>query len=318
MNEKPVITVVTPYYNNAETIFGSLSSVLFQTYKNVQYVLIDDGSSDFDEEKIRAFLDTHQNEGIREYTVLRNEKNLGTVKSLNRAIREAKGTLIFTLAADDCFSDENVLTDWANEFFLTNAEIITAKRAVYDNEMKNFVYFAPNAEEIDLIQGDPQKLFDRIAVQNFVFGCCTAYTKAFYDRLGGFDERYRLVEDQPALLKAIRMGVRINFFDRVVVHYRLGGVSNTGNINRSYLHQSDKIFFRDAFPYVSKKGATLRAYLVWRNKRLIPYDKKRLSRRHNRQKPLGRFLYLTAMTFLHPVHMIKRKKNSSKEKRSAK
>ena len=308
MNDTPLVTIITPYYNNSETIFDSMSSVLNQSYKNIQYIIIDDGSKSFDYESINNYLDNYaNNSSCFSYMILQNSCNLGTTKSLNRALKETTGKFIFLLAADDCFCDSKVIEDWTNEFVQTKANVITAKRNVYDNTMTSLKYITPNKKEEHYLSTLSNKdLFETICITNYIFGCCTAFNTEFLIKLGGFDEKYRLIEDHPLFLKLLRNNMRINFYDRSVINYRQGGISNAGNINRKYLKEADKIFFHEALPYVINKNKRFRQYYKRRQYLILRYDQKHYSSKFNKNTITGKLLYAMVICLLHPIYILKK------------
>ena len=53
---EPLITVVTPSYHNASTIYDTIDSVLNQSYKKIQYIVTDDCTPDFDKEEIKNYI----------------------------------------------------------------------------------------------------------------------------------------------------------------------------------------------------------------------------------------------------------------------
>ena len=151
MSSKPLITVVTPYYNNADTLHEALDSVFTQTYENIQHILVDDGSADFHLSDVREYIEKNKRDHVVDSVILQTQDNSGTVRAWNLALPYIKGEYVFSLAADDCFYDENVLTDWVNAFLSSGAKILAAKRAVYDVSLRELRYFAPTNAEIDAI-----------------------------------------------------------------------------------------------------------------------------------------------------------------------
>ena len=83
-------------------------------------------------------------------------------------------------------------------------------------------------------ESEPEGLFRQMYGSNMIVGCCTAQSRELIDKYGMFDERYRIIEDYPRYLRLSREGVRIHFFDRVVVKYRMGGVSSQARFNEVY------------------------------------------------------------------------------------
>jgi len=90
----PIISVLMPVYNGEKYLKDSIDSILNQTYKNFEFIIIDDGSTDKTEEIIKSYSD-------KRIRFIKNEKNLGIVKSLNLGIDLARGKYIARMDADD-------------------------------------------------------------------------------------------------------------------------------------------------------------------------------------------------------------------------
>lgn len=87
-------TVLMPVYNSEEHLAGSIQSILNQTYKDFKFVIIDDGSTDNSAEIILRFDDSR-------IIYLKNEINLGIVKTLNKGIDYINSEYIIRMDADD-------------------------------------------------------------------------------------------------------------------------------------------------------------------------------------------------------------------------
>jgi alpha-1,3-rhamnosyltransferase len=96
MIKTPLITVVIPSFNHQAYVAQSIQSVLDQTYKKIELIVIDDGSSDSSAKVIQKLL--HHNE-FKFIT----RKNRGLAATLNEGIKLAKGKYICFLASDDYF-----------------------------------------------------------------------------------------------------------------------------------------------------------------------------------------------------------------------
>ena len=83
-----------PVFNAEQFVEQAIASILAQSYKKLEFLIIDDGSKDSTVEKIIQFKDSR----IR---LLKNEKNLGIAASLNKGIIESKGKYIARMDADD-------------------------------------------------------------------------------------------------------------------------------------------------------------------------------------------------------------------------
>lgn len=262
--ESPLITVITPAYNS-EFIFESISSVLNQTYERIQYIIIDDGSRQFDESMVRTFIEKNKKSNLVDYIVIQNQNNIGTVKTLNIGLKLAIGKYIFNLAADDIFYDKEVLREWVVEFRTRNSHILTGIRAVYDSTLTCLEGMLPTADEIKLLESEnPKKIFEKLLKANFIFGCCTARSKQLVDEFGFYDEDYFLLEDYPSMLMLSRNGVKIGFWNRPVVKYRLGGVSAPEKFNSTYEYDSDLVLEKEILPYIKHPFYAKILYTKWK------------------------------------------------------
>lgn len=94
MLDNPRISVIMSVYNGEKYLREAIESILSQTFTNFEFIIVNDASVDSSLEIIRSY----QDERIR---TINNEKNIGLTKSLNKAIREARGEYIARQDADD-------------------------------------------------------------------------------------------------------------------------------------------------------------------------------------------------------------------------
>jgi glycosyltransferase involved in cell wall biosynthesis len=99
----PLVTICIPVYNGIKYIDNCLTSVINQTYNNIEILIIDDGSTDGSVEYVKELQKTEQR--IR---LIINEKNLGLVGNWNKCISEAKGEWIKFLFQDDLMQGDCV------------------------------------------------------------------------------------------------------------------------------------------------------------------------------------------------------------------
>lgn len=90
----PLVSVILPVYNSSDFIFDSLSSILNQSLKDFELIIINDGSTDNSENIILNFNDYR-------IKYLKNEKNIGLVNTLNIGIEFASGKYIARMDSDD-------------------------------------------------------------------------------------------------------------------------------------------------------------------------------------------------------------------------
>lgn len=128
INRLPRVTVYTCAYNSEEFIEKCINSVLSQKYVNLEYILIDDFSSDKTVEIISKHLHDPR---VKFY---RNEKNLGLSSSCNMALNKAKGEYIIRLDSDDWFKDNESLYKMLTFIRYNNHEIVYPDYEKHDEE----------------------------------------------------------------------------------------------------------------------------------------------------------------------------------------
>ncbi|WP_282122590.1 glycosyltransferase family 2 protein [Algibacter mikhailovii] len=114
---KDLVSIVTPMYNSENYISETIKSVLNQTYKNWELLLIDDKSQDNTLSIIKPFLETNTN-----IKLFKNNVNSGAAISRNKGITEAIGDYIAFLDADDLWKP-NKLETQLNFMSLNNCDV---------------------------------------------------------------------------------------------------------------------------------------------------------------------------------------------------
>ncbi len=90
----PAVSIVIPIYNAAPFLADAIQSILNQTFKDFECIIINDGSTDDSDRILRGFMD-------KRIRYLQNDGNRGIVYTLNRGIDEAVGTYIARMDGDD-------------------------------------------------------------------------------------------------------------------------------------------------------------------------------------------------------------------------
>ena len=99
-NKNPAISVVMSVYNGEKYLRDSIDSILGQTFKDFEFIIIDDGSTDSTLKIIKDYRDPR--------IVLISRKNKGLAESLNEGIKKAKGTYIVRQDADDISNEDRI------------------------------------------------------------------------------------------------------------------------------------------------------------------------------------------------------------------
>ena len=110
------LTLITATYNRANEIKKQIKRKLNQSFKDFEYIIVDDNSNDKTKDVILSFND-------KRIIYLKNQANLGTNKSVLKALDIAKGKFIALIADDDEFIDN----DFFKKAMQYNEDIISAK-----------------------------------------------------------------------------------------------------------------------------------------------------------------------------------------------
>ena len=97
MNQ-PLVTTIIPSFNHAQYIGEAIESVLAQDYPNIEFIVVDDGSSDASHDVIRRHVEKHPH-----IKAMLFEENHGQSWVLNRAIENSSGEFIQVLPSDDWY-----------------------------------------------------------------------------------------------------------------------------------------------------------------------------------------------------------------------
>lgn len=232
MNKNPLISIIIVSYNNYKYIYNAIDSVLSQDYPNIELIISNDASPDFDKIAIEKYLKKNSKKNIKNIIINNNKKNLGTVKNVNIALKLSKGDYILLFAADDVIYSKDVVSKFIKSFkSLPEKElIVTSQVGMYDQNLKKLIQPFISKQHQKIIQKlKPQKLFAEMATKCMCPGCGTCYKKEIFKKYGYFDEKYVLVEDYSSALKFSRLGIKYNYFDFISFKHRDGGISH-GNI----------------------------------------------------------------------------------------
>ncbi|MBX2865984.1 MAG: glycosyltransferase family 2 protein [Leptolyngbyaceae cyanobacterium MAG.088] len=217
MNSNLLVSIVIPAYNAATYLPEVIQSVIDQSYKNWELLVINDGSKDNTAEVTNHYC--QKDSRIR----LISKENGGVSVARNLGAKLAKGELIAFLDSDDLWSKDKLLTH--TEYMEANPQVgVSFSRVeLIESDGKSTDKLTDNI--VETVQ--PHELFytnPTVTTSNLVI------RKSVFEELNGFDESMQYNEDIDLLFRlAIQNVWRIEGIDKVLVQYRLhsSGLSST-------------------------------------------------------------------------------------------
>lgn len=237
---KPLVTVAILCYNNCHFLKECLDSVLEQDYPNIQLIVSDDGSENFNKETFEKYIEEHKRKNIKDSFVHTMEKNGGTPKNFNFCYKKSKGDYIKFIAADDLFYETTSLSHLVTTIIQDNGQALISRVQNFDMYLENYIQDYPCDSHWNLMRSaaSDKKTFFTINSQYCLISAPSSlFSKELLDHYNGVDESYRFIEDWPLWLKMIRDGKKFTFLNRVTSIYRSGGVSTSKTNTFYYSHQ---------------------------------------------------------------------------------
>ncbi len=254
---KKLVSVIILTYKNFSGIEKNLNSIFEQNYPNIEIIISDDCSENFDSNYINKLIENKSN-NIKKIEILKNTKNLGTVKNFNGAIKKSTGDYIFPLSQDDFFYSKDTITKIVDSFgeslVISGIRKVVSKDGVEKGEL-------PSIEERKILKY--KKLYNYLILNgNLISGASTYYKREVFDKYDFFDENLFLLEDMPYYLKLIRNNENIKILDFSTIKYGDNGVSSFKNplLRKDYMN----LYFRES----NEVKGYLKRYLKYRYKKL--------------------------------------------------
>ncbi|ACI20752.1 glycosyltransferase family 2 protein [Thermodesulfovibrio yellowstonii] len=184
-SDKPLVSIITPTYNQAKFLAETIESVLKQDYKNIEYIIIDGGSTDGTLDILKKYSD-------KVFWI--SEKDKGQVDAINKGLKIAKGSILAYLNSDDTYYTENAVS-LAVEYLINNSHIgIVYGKSVYVDEKGQIIGYY-NSYEFDY-----EKIFSECL--NPVPQPSTFIKREVFEKIGFFDDKLCYAMDLDFWLRA--------------------------------------------------------------------------------------------------------------------
>lgn len=197
------LSVITVNYNDREGLLKTVQSVIGQSFRDYEYIIIDGGSSDGSVGTIKHYED--------KITYWVSEPDKGIYNAMNKAIDVAKGEYcIFMNSGDSFYSDETLMK-------------------VFEQDPKEDIVCG-NTKTIEMIKEAPEEItFD------YLFSYCICHQSAFIRtallKKYKYDEKYKIVSDRKFFLQALILdNCTYKRTDVIIVNYDINGFSSKNPI----------------------------------------------------------------------------------------
>ena len=219
MSDKELVSVIISAYNSQNTIEKSINSLLVQTYKNIEILIIDDGSNDKTLKSIMKF----QNEP--NIKIFENKKNIGLTKSLNKLIKISNGKYIARQDSDD-ISSPNRLMKQVEDIKKYDLDFSSSRGYIENTKRKipGLSYYLPYSYLINY-------------KNPFIHGTLLI-KKAVIEEVGLYDERFYYAQDYKLMKELIDKGYKYR-----VIGNPLYELNMTNNISTN--KKSEQKYYAD-------------------------------------------------------------------------
>lgn len=204
------VSIITISFNSAETLQDTIHSVAMQSYSDIEYIIIDGGSTDETLDII--------NKNYRTISYWVSEPDKGIYDAMNKGIRMATGDIIAILNSDDFYVHTDVISQVVEHFQRSGADSVYGDIQYIDR-------YEPNRVVRNWVSGYYQR-------HKFLLGWMPPHPAFFvkrtiYETCGNFDTRLKTSADYELMLRFLfKHKISTQYLPELIVHMRAGGVSN--------------------------------------------------------------------------------------------
>lgn len=223
------ISIITVIWNNKKTIKDAIDSVLGQTYKDIEYIIVDGASTDGTVEVVQSYGD--------KITKFISEPDKGLYDAMSKGLSLATGEIVGILNSDDVYFDNKVIKKIASKLERENVDSVYGDLFyVKEDDLNSVVRYWKSS---DFQKGSFAKGWHPPHPTFFV-------KKEIYQQYGYFDLNMKVSADFELMIRFLeKYNISTSYLPEVIVRMRIGGESNRSikNIiagNKSILKAFDK------------------------------------------------------------------------------
>ena len=234
-----MISIITATYNSAETINDTIKSVLCQTNKDFEYIIVDGGSTDETIDIVKSY--ESEFSGKLKWV---SEKDKGIYDAMNKGIKMASGDIIGILNSDDYYTSDDILQTIADAFKCQNVD------AIYGD-----IHFIKDGVPDKCVRYYSSRLFSPFWLR---FGFMPAHPSFYckrevFDKSGLYRLDYKIGSDYEMMVRLFRKHkISSRYVPKDFVTMRTGGASNSNLNSRLTLIKEDVRACRDNGIYTNE------------------------------------------------------------------
>ena len=244
------VSIITIVYNNCSCIVDCLHSVQNQTYKNIEHIVIDGGSTDGTQQQIEAH--------CRCVSYYKSERDAGLYDALNKGILHATGDIVGVMHSDDLFYEPNTVQKIVDAFEKSNADIVYANGLYVDRN---------NPHKITRVYA-AKPFRSRYLSYGWVPLHTTMYARReLFLKYGMYETQFDIAGDYEITLRWLtNKDIKTCYLNSNVVKMRMGGKSTSVNLQKKKSGEDlviiNKYKLNGFFTLAFKIGRKIPQYLV--------------------------------------------------------
>jgi glycosyltransferase len=209
------VTIITVVYNNYKYIESALKSVTLQDYPNIEYVVIDGGSTD----GTLDILNMYSNK----ISIMVSEPDEGIYDAFNKGLKYSTGDIVGFLNSDDLFETDHTISLLVDAFTREDIDGVYGNLNYVDQQDVN--HFTRHWKSSHYSKW---KIWNGWAPPHPTF----YLKKSVYNQIGTYNSTYRIAADYDLILRVLlKSKFKIGFLDSSIIRMRNGGCSNTSIVN---------------------------------------------------------------------------------------
>lgn len=220
--KRKLVSVILPVYNGGKYLEQSMRSVLDQTYKNLELIIVNDASTDNS-----LYIAQNLARDDSRIRIITNPENLKLAKSLNKGFENANGEY-YTWTSDDNYYDISAIEKMVNYLEENRDSCMVCCDFIRKNEITN-------EEEVVKLNISPEEMIYANCI-----GPCFLYRKDIVDKIGKYNPKEFLVEDYDYWLRMMLKG-NISHISEVLYTYRIHQSSLTGTRIIEIMNKTSKL-----------------------------------------------------------------------------